>query len=319
MKLLETRFEEYINSVKKNNLYPKLYKIYKQFPDDLIDLPNIIFYGPPGCGKYTQALLCIYKYSKNKLKYERKINIMYNNQKIEIFRISDIHYEIDMNLLGCNAKGQWSSFFYHILDILNIKEKKEGIILCKNFHKIDNELLNIFNGFMTNITNKNIIIKFILITEHIGFIPRQIISKSNIFKIPKLTKEIYKKKLNIKTLTNVNNITNLKGVKLNILKQNILLETLTNEIINQIINYKTIDLMLLRENLYKLFIYQLNVHEFLFFCLKILIEKDKISVQSMENLIIKTFKILKFFNNNYRPIYHLESFVLTLCKEINGF
>ena len=319
MKLLETRFEEYINSANKNNLYPELYSFYKNLPDNLVDLQNIIFYGPSGCGKYTQALLCIQKYSNSKLKYERKINVISHNQKIEIFKVSDIHYEIDMNLLGCNAKIEWMYFFNHILDILNIKEKKEGIILCKNFHKIDNELLDIFNGFMTNIINRNIIIKFILITEHVGFIPRQIISKTIILKIPKLTKEIYKRKLNIKNPNNITKITNLKALKVNITKNNNLLERLSNEIINQIINYRTIDLMLLRENLYKLFIFQLNIQRFFFHCLKILIEKNKIKKKSVEIILKKIFIILKFFNNNYRPIYHLESFVLTLCKEINGF
>ena len=114
MKLLETKFEEYINSAKKNNLYPELYSFYKQLPNDLIDLQNIIFYGPPGCGKYTQALLCIQKYSYSNLKYERKINVISHNEKIEIFKVSDIHYEIDMSLMGCNAKSEWIHFFNHI-------------------------------------------------------------------------------------------------------------------------------------------------------------------------------------------------------------
>jgi hypothetical protein len=43
MKFYETHFEEYIESSKKENLHPKLEKIYKQFPKNLKDLKNVIF------------------------------------------------------------------------------------------------------------------------------------------------------------------------------------------------------------------------------------------------------------------------------------
>ena len=32
----------------------------------------------------------------------------------------------------------------------------------------------------------------------------------------------------------------------------------------------------------------------------------------------KLYKFLKLYNNNYRPIYHLESFIFYLCKVIYG-
>ena len=55
-------------------------------------------------GKYTQSLMFIKKFSQSNLKYERKININFNPKKSFIFKLSDIHFEIDMELLGCNAK-----------------------------------------------------------------------------------------------------------------------------------------------------------------------------------------------------------------------
>ena len=75
MKFYETTFSEYINSVKKQNLHKELLPIHKFFPKDIWDLKNLIFFGPSGTGKYTQALYCIEKYSPSNLKYERKINI----------------------------------------------------------------------------------------------------------------------------------------------------------------------------------------------------------------------------------------------------
>ena len=36
-------------------------------------------------------------------------------------------------------------------------------------------------------------------------------------------------------------------------------------------------------------------------------------------IFIKLYPFFKYFNNNYRPIYHLENFIIYLCKTINGF
>ena len=152
MKYHETRFEDYINTNKKVNLHPKQQNLYKLFPEDMSDLNHMIFYGPPGVGKYTQVLLGIKKYSSTNLKYLRKINITYQKKRDYCFKTSDIHFEIDMSLLGCNAKILWNEIYNHIIDILATKPKAHGIIICKNFHTIHNELLDVFYSYMqTNV------------------------------------------------------------------------------------------------------------------------------------------------------------------------
>jgi len=72
MKFYETHFEEYINESHRENLHPKLNKIYEKFPKTICELKNLIFYGPSGTGKYTQMLKSIKKYSPTDLKYEKK-------------------------------------------------------------------------------------------------------------------------------------------------------------------------------------------------------------------------------------------------------
>ena len=129
MKFHETHFEEYINAF---NLHPKLEKIFNEFPEKLHDLKNLIFYGPSGVGKYTQMLKAIKKYSPSELKYEKKISVTYNKQQY-FFKISDIHYEIDMSLLGCSSKLLWHEIYQQIIDIINAKTEKSGIIVCKYF------------------------------------------------------------------------------------------------------------------------------------------------------------------------------------------
>ena len=97
MKFLDTHFDDYIQSSSKISLHPHLKKTYEQFPNNINNLNNLLFYGPSGVGKYTQALNAIKKYSQSDLKYEKKLTVCYNKTNY-YFKISDIHFEIDMSL-----------------------------------------------------------------------------------------------------------------------------------------------------------------------------------------------------------------------------
>ena len=108
MNIINKHFIDYINEYNKKPLH-NLNKIYNELSDNIKDLPNLIFYGPPGIGKYTQMLLCIQRYSESSLKYQKKLVLEYNKDEYN-FKISDIHYEIDMAILGCNSKNIWNSF-----------------------------------------------------------------------------------------------------------------------------------------------------------------------------------------------------------------
>ena len=158
MKFLETQFDDYISSVKEINMHPLIGKKYIFFPDDINKFRHLIFYGPPGVGKYSQALYNIRKYSPTELKYERKMNIGTGKSKDKTYNIkmSDIHFEVDMNILGCNAKALWNDLYYHILDIISTRHNPVGIIICKNFHKIHSELLDVYYSYMLTLIHKNI-------------------------------------------------------------------------------------------------------------------------------------------------------------------
>ena len=98
-----------------------------------------------------------------------------NSSKNEhILKISDIHYEIDLENLTCNSKILFNDIYNNIIDVIQSSKLKIGIILCKNFHKINNEILEIFYSYMQKNLISNIILKFILITEHLSFIPNNI-------------------------------------------------------------------------------------------------------------------------------------------------
>ena len=67
MNFYETHFIQYLDSVKTQNLHNSKTKLYSM----IVEKPyNIIFYGPPGIGKYSQSLLLLSKFSASNLKYE---------------------------------------------------------------------------------------------------------------------------------------------------------------------------------------------------------------------------------------------------------
>ena len=320
MKFYETHFEEYIEKSEKKNLHPKFQKEIDAIPSNLKEMKNLILYGPTGTGKYTQALKIIKKFSPSKLKYEKKITILFNKQPFYI-KISDIHFEIDMALLGCNAKILWNDIFNHIIDIISTSKHKKGIIVCKNFHEIHSELLEIFYSYMQTFHKDSIFFNFIIITEHISFIPDNISNCCKVLSIPRPTKTAYNKcvKNTIPTNVKINTIRNVKYLKAGIKKTINPYKNLCDPIVERIINVKEMKFLQFRDFLYDLFIYNLLIEECVWYILSELSVKKQLDNINILDLITNTYKFFKLFNNNYRPIYHLESYMFYLTRKIHGF
>ena len=89
-------------------------------------------------------------------------------------------------------------------------------------------------------------------------------------------------------------------------------------IVDAILNYENIDMMSMRDHIYSILIFQHDVYRTLYGVLARLTETGHLSRDCLCDLFIFTYQFLKFYNNNYRPIYHLENYVYYLCKIING-
>jgi hypothetical protein len=322
MKFLETHFEEYIRSVDKVNLHPSLKKnsdIY--FPNDIQKLRHLIFYGPSGVGKYSQALYHIKKYSPTDLKYERKMNMSIGKGKGKNYniKISDMHFEIDMNLLGCNAKALWNELFYHILDIISTRPQHTGIIICKNFHKIHSELLDVFYSYMQTLIHKNIHLVYILLTEQVSFIPLDILNRTTIISLPRPSKTMYRRCTGKQVTYKTAEIENIKDIHIGVTQLMKPYNIISNRIIRQIDDYKNLNFLEFRETLYDLFIYNIDIVECIWYIMIHYIDKGKLTKDNICQIFIKLHIFLKYFNNNYRPIYHIENFMIYLCKTIHGF
>jgi hypothetical protein len=320
MKFYETHFEEYINENKRINLHSKMEKIFEKFPNKLNDLKNVIFFGPNGTGKYTQMLKSIKKYSPTELKYEKKISLTFNKQQY-FFKISDIHYEIDMSLLGCNSKLLWHEIYQQLIDVISAKTEKSGIIVCKYFHEIHSELLENFYSYMQKNNAISIDLKFILMTEEISFIPDNILNACEIIHISRPSKTSYFKCINDKLprVLKPENITNIKILHLYNEDLMIQYKIICNKIIKNITNVNELQYLKFRDILYDIFIYNLDISDCIWYILSTLIQKEKIKQEEISDILIKTYHFFQYYNNNYRPIYHVENYFLYLAKTINHF
>jgi hypothetical protein len=325
MKLFETRFDEYVTTSAQHNFHPKLKTMIEKFPSNIQDLKNIIIYGPSGVGKYTQALNIIYRYSPSGLKYEKKTIIPYCNNKSQyICKISDIHYEIDMSLLGCNAKTLWHDIYGHILDIVGGTNHKTGIILCKNMHLIDHDLMETLFSYMQDISVTNPIqIRFVFISEGVSFLPDNIVQCCEIIPIPKprlasIKKHVRKRNSTI-TDDSISRTMNIKSLYSPISHNQtevfeIIVRNITSIILGGIDNIVFSEL---RECIYDLFVYGSNIHICMWCILSTLINTGCVDDSIIDICIEDTFEFFKLYNNNYRPIYHVEAYLYKIMLLIH--
>jgi hypothetical protein len=325
MKYYETQFDDYLQSTEKYNFHPELEHIYDNLPNNPYNIGNLIIYGLSGTGKYTQALRLIKKYSPSELKYDKKLILNSDKYKYH-YKISDVHYEIDMALLGCNAKIIWHELFLQIVDIISISTSKFGIILCKNFHTIHSELLPIFYSYIQQYNNNNLPfqIRFILLTEQVSFLPNNILNSSKIIRVKRPNNNVYKhlqlpKYIDKSCVLNLKEIKSLSKIKDTEKIPKEYFDVICELIIDTINNPKKLSLFEFREILYDTLVYNLDFIEVLWNIIDYSINNDKLNEQSIQSIISDIYIQLKQYNNNYRPIYHLESILLNILNHIQKY
>ena len=336
MKFFESHYDEYVREVERLSLQPSVKKIISSFPSDIIEIPNIIFYGPSGIGKYSHALYMISKYSPSHMKYEKRMAVSYNKDTFFI-KISDVHFEVDMALLGCNSKHIWNEIYNQINDIVSSRGNTTAFIMCKNFQKIHSELLETFYSYMHN-DNEFVCLKFIIVTDHVSFIPDNVIQRCKMISFKRPTMNAYNKCLfgeavssdayqvikktpiRITSKFELDKITNIKALKANITELIVPHENICNSLIDIILSPSShLKFDALRDILYDLLIYDINIQECVWFIIEKLIKTGALRPEYMDDIMIKMFVFFQYFNNNYRPIYHLENFILVLICKIHGF
>jgi hypothetical protein len=270
---------------------------------------NMIFYGPSGIGKYTHMLKTIKRFSPCELKYERRITLVTEKGPF-IIRISDIHYEVDVSLLGCNSTSIFHELFQGILDIVSAKSCKIGIIVCLNFEQIHPELLDTFYSYMQS-TNRTTIIKFVLVTTCVSFINDNILNCCRVVKVARPAKTARQRQG-----LHVDQTTNLKLVAMSPL--NAPHKIICDKIIDKLVHIDELDYLKFRDTLYDIFIYNLDVDECIYYIMRRLYVGRHLKQEDLSTLLLSIFRFSVYYNNNYRPIYHVEKLMLEIAATVHG-
>jgi hypothetical protein len=272
--------------IPKVNLHPKLPKM----PKHIADFNHLILYGPQGVGKYTQMLRIVQKYSAHKLKYEKRVVIQFNDAPYA-FKISDIHYEIDMDMLGCTPKLLFHEIYVHIKDIVQSNPVHHGIVVCKNFNFVNKDLLDIFYSYMQDS------LKFILLTDAVSFIPESIMYRSRVVAVARPPLDKY-----VQCFGKF--VPNLKSAVYGTLPDT--RQQLCDGIC-RMIETQNHSFAEMREKLYSILIYNLNVDACVWLILSRML--TILPAEKHSQLLVNTVRFFQYFNNNYRPIFHLEHYV----------
>jgi len=326
IKCNDNHFENYRDASDENNFHPKIDNLITVLPDDIHNLSNILVYGRSGTGKYTQSLRIIRKYSQTNLKYEKRMRVEITKGEY-VIKMSDIHFEIDMSLLGCNAKIFWHEIYNQIVDIVSSRPLKACIILCKNMHTINSDLLDVLYSYIQQGSfHENVSIKFLFITESICFLPDTILNTCQVIGMAeppeiKLKRHVkkYNKSFSINTLVKDSQYTNIKALYQDSIPQTSVQDTIIQNICNILIgDIKNIKFAHLRDIIYELFIYEVDVPMCIWKIIKTLVSSNQLCAENISNVMCETYKFFRLFNNNYRPIYHVERYLYVINKIIQS-
>jgi hypothetical protein len=115
-------------------------------------------------------------------------------------------------------------------------------------------------------------------------------------------------------------ITNLKELySLDNAEGGDLFNTLCDTLINDIINFKNnSDYISFREHIYDILTYDINVCECIFYVIETLVTSGHLISNKCSKVLPVIHDQLVYYNNNYRPIYHLEVIFYEIITSIHG-
>lgn len=307
----ECKFDDYLKAKGEIDIHPEVSSTILKLSQE-VGVKNVIFYGPPGVGKYSCSLEYIAKLSPTSLAYERKA-IIDTTKGQHTIKISDVHFEVDMGLLGCNSKQTWNELFMHITNIVNLRNLNHGVILCRNFEKINAELLEVFYSYLQTGPQKTKV-SFVLLTESVSFLPNNIIQRCHLIRVMRPKRQMYSKLKKIPKTFDINTIQNIKSWKDNIDTTNEL--ALKQRLLKQLESYESFDFEETRKVLYDILIQNQSVVDLIWEVVNTIVDNGLDTSKGLL-LLKETYSFLELYNNNYRPIYHLERYMCFLLRLIH--
>lgn len=167
-------------------------------------------------------------------------------------------------------------------------------------------------------------IKYIIITEQISFITNNILNYVKTINVKQMSKEIYYDYLKLpnhidnKCLMNLKEINMLKMIEDDENLPSESFDVICESIKQKMNNHKRLDLLEFRELIYDVLVYNLDFIEVVWDIISYYVQEGKLGTENLKKILKNTYNQFKQYNNNYRPIYHLENILLNIINCIKN-
>lgn len=318
MNISEYKFDDYVNAKRNEyDIHPNISEVNDRIHKSGKPT-NVIYYGPDGVGKYSCALDYISRYSQGGLGYEKKMVVETSKGDINV-RLSNVHFEVDLGLLGCNAKQLWNDIIKHIYDVLSLRKERMAFVLCKNFQDIHAELLDVFYSYMQT-TNRAIRVNFVILTNCTSFIPCNIVRRCLKVRVPRPSKQhataLRKEPVKACDISTASNLRKWKdGITGS--QHDCIVDDIVKAITDIQPDKHKFDFISLRDRVYDINVMGFNPWAVAWGIIQKLLVDGHIPESRSREVVDETACFLELFNNNYRPIYHLERYVYFLATVVN--
>ena len=253
---------------------------------------HVIIHGPCPLTNRARALEMLKDLSPSSLKYDRKI--VHHGEKHAVnIMLSDVHYEIDMSVLGKSARSVWHQIHATIIDSIKASCTKRAVIMCKSFNGCCPDLVRVFFSYLQRPMLMSVQTSFILLTSHYAFLPSSIRSRCRAVSAPS-------------KLIGANKLTPAPLCKR-------VLGCITGEI----------NILDLRSVLYEIQIYLFSI-DVIGWCLVQQItqqrtkQKNPLTCEELSFTVRHIIQCSYSYNTCYRPIFHLEKLALGLARIVNA-
>lgn len=317
--IMDYKFEDYVKAKCDDyDIHPNITEANSRI-HSTNRLSNVIYYGPDGVGKYSCALDYIRRFSPSNLAYEKRMTVDTSKGEV-VIKISDVHFEIDIGLLGCNAKHIWSEIIKHINDVVALRKEKKAFVLCKGFHEIHPELLDSFYSYMQT-TNRSNRIAYVILTNTLSFLPDTILKRCITFSVARPSRQMLSRMHKVGRDAETHNIVNLRQWKNGSTGHH--RRFIVDDVVEMLCNMKSeddtskFDFIELRDKLYCVFVLNHSAWATIWEILSSLLALGKVPADKENEVVDETYRFLELFSNNYRPIYHLERYTYFLATIVN--
>ena len=245
-------------------------------------------------------------------------------------RISEIHYEVDVMVLGCNHRQLWDDIFVKIYDIVRAKPpgRRFGTVVVRGFQHVHPDLHDVFYGYMQRMRHDlTVDISFYIQTSCVSFIHRSILDACEHVNVAKR----YNDMVEIGRTISAQSSPLRKSLSSSKMKGLIdcgaegpsepLVSRVHEKACDELIHYVLEDhrctknvMFNVRDKLYNIMFLYLDMHKSMWYVVCRLSEEIQADDETMFRMTDAYVRCFNGFNTNYRPIYHLERFVVCLLR-----